>query len=129
MTMAAFCRIVQTRWENLSSLLWPPSADQLTHAEVSRLTDELEGRYSRLLRRRLKIEQLRDRLAGLERAEAWVGPGDAALRAIERTRDRLAEHEEQYERQRLAFLRVKRLRRALTRGQVVVCPRDEAVPE
>jgi hypothetical protein len=119
MTVAAFCRIVQTRWESLSSLLWPPGVEQLTMAEVARLTDELEGRYSRLIRRRRKIERLRDRLSGLGRAEALAG-GDAALRAIERSRARLTEHEELYERQRRAFVRVKQLRRAMTRGQVVV---------
>lgn len=128
MTVAAFCRIVQTRWESLSSLLWPTSVEQLTRAEVARLTDELEDRYIRLIRRRRKIEQLRDRLSGLERAEAWAG-GDAILRAIERNRTRLADHEELYERQRLAFLRAKQLRRAMTHGQVVVCRQDEGDPD
>jgi hypothetical protein len=120
MTVATFCQIVKTQWDSLSSLLWPTSVEQLTSAEVARLTDDLEGRYIRLIRRRRKIEQLRDRLSGLERAESWAG-GDAALRAIERNRARLADHEELYERQRLAFLRLKHLRRAMTRGQVVVC--------
>ncbi|MFO0845491.1 MAG: hypothetical protein U0797_24420 [Gemmataceae bacterium] len=121
MTLTAFYRIVQSRWDSLSQKLWPRDVEQLCRAEIARLTDELEGRYARLVRRRRKIEQVRDRLAGLERADLGLAGEDSAVRAIERNRDRLAELEEGYDRQLRAFLRLKRLRRAIMRGQVVVC--------
>ena len=130
MSVTVFYRLVRSQWQALTQLVWPADVEQLTQSEIARLTDELEGRYARLVRRRRKVEQLRDRLAALERAE----PEPPSMsehplgRAIERNRARLAEHEEAYERQRRAFVRLKHLRRAMMRGQVVVCE-DEREPE
>lgn len=123
MSVAVLRRIAQSQWQSLSRLLWPLDVEQLTRAEIARLTDELEGRYTRLIRRRIKIEQLRDRLRALETAqpEPILTNEHPLDRAIERNRTRLVEQEEIYDRQRRAFLRIKQLRRAMMRGQIVVC--------
>ena len=131
MSVAAFCRAVRSQWQALAQLVWPEGPEQRTQAEVARLTEELYGRYRRLVLRRHRIEQLRDRLARQERELAGepCGPAEHLRAALERNRARLAEHESAYARQRQAFLRRKRLRLALLRGQVVVsaarAPADE----
>lgn len=109
MSVTAIGRLVQA-W---SELVWPANREQRTAAVVERLTRELAERYRRLVGRRRRVEQIRDRLARHQRA--------GHLDAVARSRRRLQEQEEKYARQRRAFLRLKALRGEVLRGQVVVC--------
>jgi hypothetical protein len=133
MSIAKLCQTFRTHWEAWTHYFWPESATLRVQAERARLTEELRRRYQRLLRRRRKIERLRDRLEVQERAgirltarvQACVGKADgqdawdAALdldrlrRAAGRTRQRLRRQELAYERQRLHFERRKQQARSL----------------
>lgn len=114
MSVTAFCQLVQARWHALTEAVWPPSAEQLAHAEIARLTAELERRYQKLVARSRKIEELRARLA--QQATHHV--------AHARNQRKLAAHEARYAQQRRAYLQRKRLRLALARGEVVVIRED-----
>jgi hypothetical protein len=129
MSVAAFCRVVQSQWQAFTEYVWPPPPEQRLQAELARRTADLARRYRRLVRRRRKIEVLRDRLARQERelAEQPSPFPEPLLHARERSRQRLAEHEARYARQRQEYLSHKQLRLALLRGQVVLCDEPAAV--
>jgi hypothetical protein len=139
MALAAFCQAVRSQWQTLTQLVWPDSPQQQARDEIQHLTEELVGRYRRLVQRRSKIERLRERLAAAQRrvetlsglassGTAAEGAWEMALtlerlhRAVQRNRARLVRLEEAYERRRLCFERKKQLRLALARGEVVVVP-------
>jgi hypothetical protein len=126
MALAAFCRAVRSRWHTLTQLVWPSTAEELARDEVRHLSDELAVCYERLLRRRARIERLRDRLAAQQRQMERLAC-DRLARAVGRNRERLARLEECYERTRRLYDRKKQLRLALLRGEVVVVvPRQGA---
>lgn len=128
MSVAAFCRVVQSQWQALAHYVWPATPEQRREAELARRTADLARRYRRLVRGRRKIEALRDRLALRERelaSEAPLSPQQLLL-ARERDRRRLADLEARYDLQRSEYLRRKQLRLALVRGELAVCEESAA---
>jgi hypothetical protein len=127
MSVRELCRVLRSHWHDFAHYFWPESPDQQWQAELDQLAEDLRRRYLRLVRKRCKIEQLRHRLAQQERHLVRLGdhlqtdPAHAVAnqtaqalercrRAAERTRGHLLQHEQMYERQRLAFERRKRRR-------------------
>src|SRR3954469_23051045 len=106
MSVATWCRAV-------TSFLWP--SDE-TRKEAERRGEELEALYAALLSRRRRIEQVRARIARLDRrlkAQRDVSRAVRWAAVIERNRLRLAGLEAAYAGQRQTFLRKKRLFEAL----------------
>lgn len=126
MSVSTFCQVVREQWRNLSCLLWPEDAARRTQTVVDQLGEDLARRYRALVRRRRRIDRLRDRLA--RRQDDWLaairqGGGEHAEalgRAIEAAHQRLARHESAYTWQREQLLRRKAIHRDLLRGRLVV---------
>jgi chromosome segregation ATPase len=115
-SFGGFC----SRCKGVSNYLWPSDR---TRNEAGRRGEELEALYAALLTRRRRIEQVRARLARLDRRLETMSDSSRAVRLagrIERARLRLADREAAYARQRQAFLRKKRLFEAILRGEIVV---------
>lgn len=123
MSVEDFRQAILVRWQTLTRYFWPDGPRAQLEAELTRLTQELQQRYLRLVRRRCRIEQLRYRLDRQERRAAalaarmqnWLALSEGAnawetalalerqQRLIESTRRRLVSQEAAYRRQRLAF--------------------------
>jgi hypothetical protein len=121
------------RWQTFTRYFWPDSPRAQLEAELARLTQELQQRYLRLVRRRCRIEQLRYRLdrqrrraaALAARMQDWLALSEGAnawetaqalerqQQRIEATRRRLLAQESAYGRQRLAFEQRKEQRARL----------------
>jgi hypothetical protein len=142
MALAAFCQAVRSRWHTLTQLVWPSTPEELARAEIQHRRDELALFYQKLLQRRSRIEQVRDRLAAqqrhIEKLSSLAASGTAAdgaaepspilqcsHRALQRYRDRLLRLEKAYERRRHLFHRKKQLLLALARGEVVVVAAEQ----
>src|SRR5262249_53412792 len=69
---SAFWQAVRDGWQSLARQLWPATPEQEARDALAHLDAELARRYRRLVRRQLRIEQLRDRLAQHERRAAEV---------------------------------------------------------
>jgi hypothetical protein len=114
MSISVLWRAVRGRWYTLVQELWPDSPEELTRAEIARLTDDLARRHGGLIRLRRRIEQARDRQQRL-----LADPSLAADR-LQRSVERLIRLEAVYEKKCRQLRRRKRLREALVRGQMQV---------
>ena len=137
---SAFWQAVRDGWQSLARQLWPATPEQEARDALAHLDAELARRYRRLVRRQLRIEQLRDRLAQHERRAAdlafRLGDGllsgdgpfgavlslDRARRAAGRARRRLLAQEQAYLQDRARFDRRKQTRQELQRGLLVPVP-------
>jgi chromosome segregation ATPase len=129
-----FLGTFRERWRDFTQLFWPQTPKERLEAELALLDEELRRRQERMLHRRQKIEELRDRIGGRERRLEVLAArvqDDSSGRAVEalergrqvfeRLRSRLGEREEGYERQRVRFDRLKR-RRAEVWKQLLAGP-------
>lgn len=105
MSLAAFCRLLHSRWHGLASTLWPASFAERVQAELALLDAELRRRHDRLVKYRQKTEKLRDTLQRRERHPQSL--------AIDQLRRRLAERERKYQELLLRFDRCKQERNAV----------------
>jgi hypothetical protein len=123
MSVEALRQALLLRWQTFTRYFWPDGPRAQLEAELARLTNELQQRYLRLVRRRCRIEQLRGRLERQERRAAlladrmqnWLALSEGGRawetslalerqhQLIESTRRRVLEQESVYQRQRLAF--------------------------
>lgn len=122
MSIASFRRMVQAQWEAFTAYLWPQTSEQRTQEEIQRLGRELQRRHEALIQRQQQLLKLRERVQLLElrAAERSNDPEAPVHRAVRRNRLRLQARENRYEQKQRAFLQLKELRNALTRGKVVV---------
>jgi hypothetical protein len=98
MSVLAFCRILRSRWDHCTRILWPETPHERAQSELGHLDEELRRRHVRLLQCRQKIEKLRDNLD---------------RRSTDRLRARLQERERAYDRQLERFQKLKRVRAEL----------------
>jgi hypothetical protein len=133
MSVEALRQALLLRWQTFTRYFWPDGPRAQLEAELARLTQELQQRYLRMVRRRCRIEQLRGRLERQERRAAllaarmqnWLALSEGGRawetslalerqqQLIESTRQRVLEQESIYQRQRLAFERRKEQRARL----------------
>lgn len=94
---------LKTQWDEVVNYFWPGSKAERLIDRIRRHDVELRERQSRILKRGVLIEALRDRVARAERD----GRPTEALRA------ELAVQEARYDKQVAAFEQIRRQRREL----------------
>lgn len=98
MSVSAFYRLLRSRWDHCTRILWPETLHERSQSELEHLDEELRRRHIRLLQCRQKIEKLRDVLD---------------RHPTDRLRARLQERERAYDRLLERFQALKRLRAEL----------------
>jgi hypothetical protein len=121
MSLAAFCRLLRSRWHGLANSIWPDSFAEQVQAELGLLDGELRRRHDRLVKYRQKTEKIR---YSLQRRE--LRPQSLA---VDRLRRRLAERERKYQESLLRFDRWKQERKAVRDLLIRHAPADVRVVE
>ncbi|MFO0877668.1 MAG: hypothetical protein U0840_09955 [Gemmataceae bacterium] len=124
MSAAGLCQTLWTQWEALCQLVWPASPHQRTQLELQRIETDLDQLHTRLVERQRRIIRLQDLIQRLEHrsAQRVAHPEAAVHTALRRNRLRLQAHQQRYTAQQRRFVRLRRLQKALARGEVVVAP-------
>jgi len=133
MSLKDFCHAVQTRWRELVRVVWPASPAELLRAREARLDRAIRRRWLRLVALRGRIDRLltalgrqqgrlRDLSARLlTRREEWDEEGWLRLQqAVAGKRERVQRLERRYEGECEVLDRLRRARRRLEGGEVVV---------
>jgi chromosome segregation ATPase len=136
MSLRDLCHAVQAQWRTLVRTVWPATPAELSRDEGERLSRAirrrwlrlvaLRGRIDRLLtalgRRQQRLRELSARL--LTRREEWDEAAWLRLQqAVARRRERAERLERRYERECEALDRLRRARRGLEGGELVVVSR------
>jgi hypothetical protein len=133
MSLKDFCHAVQTQWRTLVQTVWPERLPEIFQSEQERLDRVIQRRWLRLVVVRRRIDRLLTALGRQQQclrdlsARLLTRPqdGDRAAwerlqLAVARKRAKVERLERGYEQECEALDRLRRARRALGRGEVVV---------